>query len=111
MVPNFIANQLRKPEGFWGKIVARKMTERNTPMYEEAVGIMGIREGDTLLEVGFGPGIMMNMILRGNPGVAMKGIDFSKLMLEQCTGLNREFIESGRLELIHGDFMDPRFRF
>ena len=111
MLKNVIAHQLRKPDGWLGKVVTRSMERRNSHMYVQAIPAMKIQSRDHLMEIGFGPGTMIHLILLEYPDVRITGVDFSELMVEKCRRRNDAFIRAGRLKLFHGNVLDPDLSF
>lgn len=100
-----IAMQFRKPTGFFGSIVARIMVKGNRPVYETLLKYMNVEEGDRLLEIGYGPGVGINLIMeRYNPG-GIYGVDFSELMCAKAAVRNKKHVESGKVKLTFGDFI------
>jgi SAM-dependent methyltransferase len=67
---------------------------------------MDIRDNDSLLEVGFGPGYAINLIAHKYKHTKISGIDFSELMSEKASQKNCVFIQTGRVDLICGDLID-----
>jgi hypothetical protein len=54
--PAVTAQHLRKPEGEIGRALADSMAERNWPVYEAAIKLVGLRPAERLIEIGFGNG-------------------------------------------------------
>jgi ubiquinone/menaquinone biosynthesis C-methylase UbiE len=105
MIKRFIAQQFRKPGGFFGSIVGKLMAKGNLPAINETIKRLKIVDTDTILEIGYGPGLGLAQILSGNTHCTMKGIDFSELMYKTASKKNRAFIQNKRLELLKGDFL------
>jgi ubiquinone/menaquinone biosynthesis C-methylase UbiE len=57
-----IGMQFRKPTGFPGKIVSILMSKGNRPAYERMIKDLTINSNDKILEIGFGPGIGIQLI-------------------------------------------------
>lgn len=105
MIKRFIAQQFRKPAGFFGSIVGKLMAKGNLPAIKETIQRLGIVDNDTILEIGYGPGLGIFEILSNNSKCTMKGIDFSDLMFKVASKKNSVFTQSKRLELLKGDFL------
>jgi cyclopropane fatty-acyl-phospholipid synthase-like methyltransferase len=99
-----LGDQLRKPSGFFGKMVARMMKLRNRKMYEILIKQLDIKTGDRLYEIGYGHGMGIHAIA-AQYDCTIAGIDFSELMYREATRLNRSFIEKGRVKLSFGDIL------
>lgn len=104
MFAKWIANQLKHPSGFAGKIVGKLLEKGNVQANLKTIESLEITDNDTVLEIGFGPGAALNQILTMNGKCIVKGIDFSEVMHEKARKKNCDFITEGRLELIKGDF-------
>jgi len=102
----FIANQCRKPEGFFGRLMARLLESRNKKTNDWIISLMDIRDNDSLLEVGYGPGYAINRIAHAFKHVKISGIDFSELMWKKASRRNHVFILTKRVDLVCGDLID-----
>jgi ubiquinone/menaquinone biosynthesis C-methylase UbiE len=69
-----------------------------------AAAALGMREGESLLELGCGPGHALQGLLRLQHLARVIGIDWSEAMLSQAARRNRQAFEAGRLVLIRADF-------
>jgi len=70
---------------------------------------MQIKSNDKLLEIGFGPGIGIQMISHSCESCTIHGIDFSKLMYKKAGKLNKTGIENNKVQLKYGDFLQIPF--
>lgn len=98
--------QLRKPSGFFGKIVSAMMIKWNRNCYERLIGDLKIEPNDKLLEIGYGPGIGINLILNSYDSCSIFGIDYAELMYQKATKRNKQFVNSNRAKLMFGDFLE-----
>lgn len=97
---NFVASQLRKPSGFFGRIVtSRVLNQVNRPMNELTLKLLDLEPEDQVLEVGFGGGDLIGrmtaMVGRGR----IVGVDFSPEMVEVCAKRFAPLIQSKKVEL------------
>lgn len=106
MLPKFIANQFKKPTGLLGILSSRVMVRKNKQIYLRLTGDLDLQPGDKLLEIGYGPGIGIRMVIEKCPGCTVSGIDFSQLMYKRAGRYNKVYIEAGRVELQFGDFLE-----
>jgi ubiquinone/menaquinone biosynthesis C-methylase UbiE len=97
------ANQLRLPTGFLGKIVGRAMARGNRPIMEWTLHLLQIEPTDLVLEIGFGPGVGIQIAARMASQGHVAGIDLSETMINAASNLNSKEIASGRVELRYGD--------
>jgi SAM-dependent methyltransferase len=99
-----IALQLKKPAGFLGVIITNLMMKKNRPEYETVINDLKIQPEDKLLEIGYGPGVGINMISKMFVQCYIYGIDFSELMFKRASKRNKQFIENNKVRLQFGDF-------
>jgi SAM-dependent methyltransferase len=100
-----IADQYRKPTGLIGRWIARRIERLNLPKYPKLVNGLNITDTDYILEIGFGSGLALKLIGERNPHCQLEGIDFSELMVDKATKINKKLIITGRLKLFLGDFL------
>ncbi len=81
------------------------MTKGNRQVYERLIPEMQIKPDDKILEIGFGPGIGINMISEKFEGCKVYGIDFSELMFKKASIRNKKFIDDKSVKLIFRDFI------
>lgn len=98
-----LAHQARKPTGLLGKYVLQPMfVHGNAALNAFMLENLELNSGDCVLEIGFGPGVMLGDLSERIEEGKVHGIDFSKTMIEQATIRNQPYIESGCLELCEG---------
>jgi ubiquinone/menaquinone biosynthesis C-methylase UbiE len=64
--------------------------------------LLDIGPKDRVLEVGFGPGVVIQRVLTLAPAGSVAGIDQSAEMVEQARARNAEAVQSGRVDLRPG---------
>lgn len=101
-----IGKQFKKPTGFLGKIVSNLMIMGNRSAYETMIKDLTIRPNDKILEIGYGPGIGIDLISKRFETCDIYGIDFSELMYKRATRRNKRFIKNNRVHLLFGDFVE-----
>jgi ubiquinone/menaquinone biosynthesis C-methylase UbiE len=108
-MPTALAKQLRKPSGFFGKLVAKMMEFRNHNSYKEIIRKLSPGPGERILEIGYGPGLGIYQIASSCPDCRINGIDYSELMFAKASRRNNKFIEKGIVHLEQGDVLtlDP----
>jgi ubiquinone/menaquinone biosynthesis C-methylase UbiE len=85
-----IAGQFRRPSGIAGRLVGRLMAAKNKGMNRLAVEVLGVGAGDRVIEIGFGPGTAVELMLeQGASRVA--GVDHSPAMVRQTRARVRLF--------------------
>jgi SAM-dependent methyltransferase len=105
-----IGAQLRKPSGLGGRIAGGVMAFANAKPNALAIASLGLRDGESLLELGCGAGHALHALLRSATTSQAIGLDWSEVMLAGAADRNRVAIETGRLALIRGDFAALPFR-
>jgi SAM-dependent methyltransferase len=104
-----VGAQLRNPSGLRGRLAGSLMDFANARSNALAVAALGLREGESLLELGCGPGYALQALLRLPHAAKMTGLDWSEVMLARTARRNRPALEAGRLALVRGDFADLPF--
>lgn len=105
MFRTFIASQFKKPTGLFGRFTSNIMIKGNRKNYERLIKELDIQPQDKILEIGYGPGEGIHMIVEANPTCTIHGIDFSPLMYKRARKLNHGSIDRGALRLQQGDFL------
>jgi ubiquinone/menaquinone biosynthesis C-methylase UbiE len=103
-VSTFIAGQLRRPSGVFGRhVVSRILNRGNAAMNEHTLRLLELASDDRVLEVGFGGGDliarMASVVTHGH----IAGVDFSSDMTAFCTRRFRGLVQAGRLALHTAD--------
>ena len=100
-----LGKQLRKPSGFFGRIVSKMMDIRNREFYEKVIIELDIQSGDKIYEIGYGPGLGIQLIANLGKDCTLSGIDYSELMYSKATKRNKKFINDGIVNLRYGDLL------
>jgi ubiquinone/menaquinone biosynthesis C-methylase UbiE len=106
---NILMRMFGRPEGIFGRLGGRIMARSNRDCAAWVVGQLGIRERDSVLEIGFGPGVAIALLAEGTPAGHIAGVDQSVEMVEQATARNAEAIDRGRVSLQRGSVEHLRF--
>ncbi|XP_074537752.1 putative methyltransferase YdaC [Halichoeres trimaculatus] len=88
-----------------GWLVTRFLTVFNRFLEENAVQLTGIQPGDTVLELGHGPGLGLQAAakLLTDPSGHLVGVDFSEYMHKMASEQMKELIASGKVTLHNCD--------
>lgn len=99
LVPDWIPPRLLVPRGLPGWVSGRMMARLNTEMNRELVTLLALAGDEHVLEIGYGPGVGMGLLVDALPDGRVAGIDASPLMLREATRRNRQAIAAGRVDL------------
>jgi SAM-dependent methyltransferase len=103
---NRLAAQYRKPTGIHGFQVSKTMEERNAPAYDWLIPRLALRDGNKVLEIGYGTGSGLAALAAAHGRRHLYGIDFSRVMYRRARKKNRDAIKEGRVSLSYGDVID-----
>jgi ubiquinone/menaquinone biosynthesis C-methylase UbiE len=84
-----------RPEGLLGRLGGIILARANRPFAQEVVALLNVRASEKILEVGFGPGVGIELLAEAAPRGRIAGIDPSKEMVEQATRRNAAAIRAG----------------
>lgn len=87
------------PAGVLGWLGGALMARENRRMARRAVQLLDVRPGDRVLEVGFGPGVGIEILATRSPARWIAGIDPSPEMCEQASARNAMHIAAGTVSL------------
>ncbi len=96
-----IVAQFGRPRGILGRLVGFVMATRssNRERNRRTVELLQLRDSDRVLEIGFGPGLAIEMAARLARTGKVVGVDHSEVMLRQASRRNAAAIAAGRVEL------------
>lgn len=110
-VPAFqkaIVGQFKRPRGPLGALAGWIMANResNIGRNKWTVGLLALKPGAEVLEIGCGPGIGIKAVLETVEGVHVTGLDHSSQMIAQAAKRNGEALKADRLDLFEGVLAD-----
>jgi ubiquinone/menaquinone biosynthesis C-methylase UbiE len=91
-----------RPEGLLGRFGGVVMARMNRPGAAWGVGLLELRAGEKVLEVGFGPGVAIEILAGAAPKVRVAGIDPSAEMVRQAVRRNAAAIARHAVDLREG---------
>jgi SAM-dependent methyltransferase len=101
-----VSRQFGHPRGPLGRVIGRGMARANGPFNRWVVEQIRDSRGDggdvRVAELGPGPGVGLEALLRAFPEARVWGIDQSSAMLRQAGRRNRLELRTGRLLLLEG---------
>jgi SAM-dependent methyltransferase len=102
IVGGLLMRMFGRPQGILGQlggfILAR--TKRNFTQW--VIHQLDVQPDDKVLEVGFGPGVGIELLVATTATKYVAGVDASKEMVEQARKRNAKAIEAGSVQLQHG---------
>ncbi|MGW0734396.1 class I SAM-dependent methyltransferase [Streptomyces sp. NPDC002851] len=90
------------PRGVLGRLGGRAMARGNDAAQREALGLLTIKPGDRVLEVGHGPGVLIRLLLDSTEAAYVAGVDPSDVMRAQASKVASDAIRAGRAEIRAG---------
>lgn len=97
-----MASQLQKPSGLLAKLTGNRMNKSNELLYHLTLENLNLKDGDNILEIGFGNGKFFSELDAKANGLNITGIDHSPEMVAEAIRLNRDLYEYGRLKTMAG---------
>jgi ubiquinone/menaquinone biosynthesis C-methylase UbiE len=88
-----------RPRGVLGRLGGIIMARMNRPYAADVVHLLEVRSDDKILEVGFGPGVGIQLLLQRVPDSRVAGVDPSREMIAQAVARNAHAVRSGRADL------------
>jgi len=106
--------QFTLPQGLLGRTVGWVMTAENRRMNHMAIDWLDVGPTDDVLEIGFGPGLALQLLVERTAARTIAGVDPSDVMVDQAVARNRQAIDAGRVALTLGSvdalpFADGQF--
>jgi len=81
-----LASQFGRPQGFVGQVVGALMARTNRELNAWTVGLLEVAPGDRFLEIGFGPGVGVELVCRRTGAAVVTGVDHSEVMVQRASG-------------------------
>ena len=96
-----LSNQLSRPSGLAGRVVARGMNRGNRDFNARAIERLDVGAGARVLDLGFGGGLTFVPLLER--GATITGVDRAPDMVEAARSRFKTEIEAGRVSLHRGE--------
>ncbi|WP_205781568.1 class I SAM-dependent methyltransferase [Bacillus tequilensis] len=96
---NMLSKKFSRPKGVCGMLAGYIMAAENQTLNQWTIDQLGVTRGDSILEIGFGPGYCMQQMLKREKTVGLHGIDISEAMLK----LAARRVKSKGVRLIQGN--------
>ena len=78
------------------------MARANRDAAAQVIELLNIRADDKVLEVGFGPGVAIQLLLQRLHTGSVAGVDHSQEMVRQAAGRNAEALRNRKVDLRYG---------
>jgi ubiquinone/menaquinone biosynthesis C-methylase UbiE len=102
LVDSLLMRAFGRPKGILGRLGGLIMARTNQPCAAWVIGLLDIQPNDRVLEVGFGPGVGIQLLAKSASAGYVAGVDYSEAMVAQARARNVKALESGRVDLRHG---------
>jgi len=99
---HILLHMFGRPRGLPGRLGGVIMARVNRDAAAAVIALLEVRAGDKLLEIGFGPGVGIQLLSDIVSAGYVAGIDSSPEMVSQATARNAAAIRSGRVDLRRG---------
>jgi len=91
-----------RPEGILGRLGGMIMARVNRGAAAQVIEMLDVRPDDKVLEVGFGPGVAIQLLLQRLPAGSVAGVDQSQEMVGQAAARNADALRNRRADLRYG---------
>jgi cyclopropane fatty-acyl-phospholipid synthase-like methyltransferase len=105
----YVGNNFGNPRGIGGKISTLIMNIINQKQYDALLKNINLKPNNTILDIGFGNGYLINKLFEQNVPVTVYGIEISNDMLHKVECKQKKNIENGRLKLFLEDIGQASF--
>ena len=94
-----IGKQMQYPKGFFGKLLFMWMTPKTIAHARWTVDLLEIQPEDKIIEIGFGNGANIKLLLQKAIRGSVTGAEISKTAIEMASKKNAKAISEGRVNL------------
>lgn len=103
-----VTTQFGNPSGVLGSIAGFIMAHRasNRERNAWAVELLNLQLSDNVMEIGFGPGLALEIISKSISTGKIYGVDHSKKMFKLASKRNYSAVSSNRMKLFHASISD-----
>ncbi|MFC7373539.1 class I SAM-dependent methyltransferase [Fictibacillus iocasae] len=98
-IRKYIFRKFEKPTGLVGKLTGRYMAFENRRLNKWTTSLLNIQDGESIVEIGYGPGKGIEYICRKFPTCHVTGYDISADMKKHAESRNEQFVKEGRVVL------------
>lgn len=98
---HYLSRQAAHPHGLGGRLIGRLWVRETTTVNDAAVEQLAPAPGESILEIGFGPGRTVGLL--ADRSASVTGVDVSEEMLRLATRRNATLIDAQRVALSVND--------
>src|SRR5260370_23930512 len=91
-----------RPKGVRGRLGGVIRARVSGDVAAQVIEVLDVRPDDKILEVGFGPGVAIQLLLPRVPAGSVAGVDQSQEMVRQAAARNADALRSRRADLRYG---------
>jgi ubiquinone/menaquinone biosynthesis C-methylase UbiE len=102
VMPNIFLRMFGRPRGVLGRLGGIIMARANADCGAWVTELLEVEANDSVLEVGFGPGVIIQRLSKLASAGHVAGIDPSREMVEQARARNAIGIKGGLIDLQRG---------
>lgn len=99
----YLDKQHRYPNGFIGRLIGERMLRQHALETTWSIELLDLQPTDRVLEIGFGAGRGLALILERTPNGQVVGVDLSATMVQSAARRNNTACTRGYLSLLRGD--------
>jgi ubiquinone/menaquinone biosynthesis C-methylase UbiE len=90
------------PKGILGRLGGVIMARVNRDAAAQIIELLNVRPDDKVLEIGFGPGVAIQLLLQRLPAGSVAGVDQSQEMVSQAAARNADALRNRSADLRYG---------
>src|SRR5262245_27098344 len=91
-----------RPKGVLGRRGGVIRARGNRDAAAQIIEVLDVRPDDKVLEVGFGPGVAIQLLLHRVPAGSVAGVDYSQEMVRQAAARNAAALRDRKVDLRYG---------
>lgn len=102
LVKSIFMRAFGHPTGLLGRLGGMIMARTNVRIYQWAIELLDVQPSDRILEIGFGPGVGIQLLASSVSSGWVAGVDPSEEMVEQARVRNANHLGTSRVDLLRG---------
>lgn len=111
---SLLDSQHSHPRGIVGRMLGERMVRQHMSETIWTISLLDLKPADQILEIGFGAGKAIELVVAQASNGHISGIDLSQEMVSAASRRNAHAIKAGHVALYHGDlttlpFADNQF--